>query len=145
MSMGLGVRCIRLFFAGLYVEFSGRDLGLNQLGDWAKRGMWSPVVVFGAEGCGKSAPLKQAVEVLREKGYSVALVSPSADKEGDRLMLTEKLREIGRHRWADLFSMWNMPRDGFKALYSQLPGEMPSFEEVWRLEQREFLAVGAFV
>ena len=41
-------------------------------------------------------------------------------------------REIGRHEWADLLPMWNMPRDGFKQLYDQIPGEKPPFEEVWR-------------
>jgi len=42
-------------------------------------------------------------------------------------------REIGRHRWADLLPMWNMPREGFKQLYDQLPGGKPSFDEVWRI------------
>jgi len=42
-------------------------------------------------------------------------------------------REIGRHRWADLISMWNMSREGFHELYSQIPGEKPHFEEIWRL------------
>ncbi|MEM0464168.1 MAG: ATP-binding protein [Pyrobaculum sp.] len=41
------------------------------------------------------------------------------------------MREIGRHRWADLTPMWNMPKDGFKQLYDQLPEEKPSFEEAW--------------
>ncbi len=42
-------------------------------------------------------------------------------------------REIGRHRWADLLPMWNMPRDGFRQLYDQIPGDKPPFEEVWRV------------
>ena len=41
--------------------------------------------------------------------------------------------EIGRHRWADIMPMWNMPREGFQQLYEKLPGSKPSFEEVWRL------------
>ena len=40
--------------------------------------------------------------------------------------------EIGRHRWADLSPMWNMPKEGFRELYDQLPGGKPPFEEVWR-------------
>ena len=42
-------------------------------------------------------------------------------------------REIGRHEWADLLPMWNMPREGFKQLYDQLPGEKPLFDEIWRI------------
>ncbi len=42
-------------------------------------------------------------------------------------------REIGRHTWANQRAMWNMPREGLKQLYDQLPGEKPGFEEVWRL------------
>ena len=42
-------------------------------------------------------------------------------------------REIGRHRWATLLTIWNMTKEGFKQLYEQLPGPKPGFEEVWRL------------
>ncbi|MEM3326603.1 MAG: ATP-binding protein, partial [Thermoproteus sp.] len=41
-------------------------------------------------------------------------------------------RGVGRHRWAYLFIMRNMPREGFRRLYDLLPGEKPPFEEVWR-------------
>jgi len=41
-------------------------------------------------------------------------------------------REIGRHLWANLMSMWNMSKEGFQELYEKIPGEKPSFEEVWR-------------
>jgi len=40
---------------------------------------------------------------------------------------------IGRHRWADIYLMWNMPKEGFRELYDQIPGEKPPFEDVWRL------------
>ncbi len=43
------------------------------------------------------------------------------------------LREIGRHEWADLLAMWNMPRKGFGQLYEQIPGSKPELEEAWRL------------
>jgi hypothetical protein len=33
------------------------------------------------------------------------------------------LREIGRHEWADLRPMWNMPKEGFRQLYEQIPGD----------------------
>lgn len=42
-------------------------------------------------------------------------------------------KEIGRHRWANISPMWNMDRDGFRELYSQIPSSKPVLEEVWRL------------
>lgn len=39
--------------------------------------------------------------------------------------------EVGRHRWADLVPMWNMSREDFRELYNKIPGEKPSFEEIW--------------
>jgi len=41
-------------------------------------------------------------------------------------------REISRHGWAELMSMWNMPREGFHQLYEKLPGPKPSLDDVWR-------------
>jgi len=40
--------------------------------------------------------------------------------------------EIGRHRWAELTPMWNMPLEGFHQLYEKLPGPKPPFEDVWK-------------
>jgi energy-coupling factor transporter ATP-binding protein EcfA2 len=40
---------------------------------------------------------------------------------------------IGRHRWADVEPMWNMPKEGFKELYERIPGPKPSLEDIWRL------------
>ncbi len=42
-------------------------------------------------------------------------------------------REIGRHTWAHLDILWNMPKEGFKQLYNQIPGSKPDFDTVWRL------------
>jgi len=42
-------------------------------------------------------------------------------------------REMGRHRWAELTPMWNMPREGFEELYEKLPSSKPPFDEAWRL------------
>jgi hypothetical protein len=41
-------------------------------------------------------------------------------------------REIGRHFWAELRPMWNMPKEGFQQLYDKMPGPKPPFEDVWR-------------
>ncbi|WP_238376225.1 ATP-binding protein [Vulcanisaeta sp. EB80] len=40
--------------------------------------------------------------------------------------------EIGRHRWAHIMPMWNMPREGFQQLYEKVPGPKPPFNEVWK-------------
>jgi len=42
-------------------------------------------------------------------------------------------REIGRHRWAELMTIWNMPKNGFEELYGKIPGPKPRFEDVWRI------------
>jgi len=208
-------------FAGREVEFVDREVALGQLREVAERGTLWPVVIYGPEGCGKTALLRQAVEVLREWGYSVIYVNPLG---GGWLVATEDLREVvkrtwrevlggvvnpaapalvdlalavasralkrgkrritiladdafqavgvdkaellvktmlnlieypsadydkivvlvassegvtrervGRHRWAELRVMWNMPRSGFEKLYDVLPSPKPPFDEAWRL------------
>jgi hypothetical protein len=69
-------RRVKLSFAGLEVEFADRDRGVEQVLEWSERGTWHPVVVFGPEGCGKTAWLRQAAEVLRERGYEVFYIHP---------------------------------------------------------------------
>jgi energy-coupling factor transporter ATP-binding protein EcfA2 len=70
------MRRLKLRFAGLEVEFADRDRALQQVLEWSERGTRFPIVVFGPEGCGKTAWLKQAAEILREKGYEVVYVDP---------------------------------------------------------------------
>ncbi len=38
---------------------------------------------------------------------------------------------VGRHSWARVLAMWNMPLDGFAQLYEQLPGPQTPLDEVW--------------
>jgi hypothetical protein len=215
------VERIRLEFApGVETEFVDRDRALAQVAEWAERGTWAPFVIFGPEGCEKTAFLRQAASGLRELGYDVFYLHPLdkvflaevddtdvkslfvdlvrktlEDERWGRLALAvfdltrEILKrrrrkiaviaddvfqaigldkaaayvkgllntiehpvyryesivilvatsegvsrsEIGRHRWADVMPMWNMPREGFQQLYERIPGPKPSFEEVWRL------------
>ncbi len=205
---------------GVETEFVDRDRALAQVAEWAEKSTRWPVVIFGPEGCGKTAFLRQAASGLRELGYDVFYLHPidkvfSAevddpdvktlfadlvrktleDEKWGRLALAvfdltreilkkrrrkiaiivddvfqaigldkaaayvkgllntiehpvyryEKIvvlvatsegvsrEEIGRHRWADIMPMWNMPREGFQQLYDKLPDPKPPFEEVWRL------------
>jgi hypothetical protein len=71
------VRRIKLsFLPGLEVEFTDRDGALRQVEDWAGEGTRWPIVIFGPEGCGKSAFLRQAAAMLRDLGYDVIYVDP---------------------------------------------------------------------
>ncbi len=61
---------------GLETEFVDRDRALVQLAEWAERGTRFPIVIFGPEGCGKTAFLRQAASGLRELGYDVFYLHP---------------------------------------------------------------------
>ncbi|MEM3994277.1 MAG: ATP-binding protein [Thermofilum sp.] len=211
---------IRLPLApSLEVKFADREMALKRMEEWAERGMARVEVVFGPEGCDKTAWLRQSAVLLRELGYHVIYVDPlrkyfeaytdvkevarrlteaAAGALGEARIwlatlaidLTNLLmkrmkkkvavladdvfqaiglgeaakyvkallgvieyppasyervvaviatsegvnkREIGRHRWAYLTPMWNLPREGFRQLYDQIPGEKAPFEEVWKI------------
>ena len=204
---------------GVETEFVDRDRALAQVKEWAERGTRFPVVIFGPEGCGKTAFLRQAASGLRELGYDVFYLHPLdrifaaevddsdvkslfldlvrrtlEDERWGRLAMAvfdlvreilkkrrrkiaviaddvfqaigldkaaayvkgllnmiehpvysyEKIVvlvatsegvtrvEIGRHFWAELRPMWNMPKEGFQQLYEKLPGSKPPFDDVWR-------------
>jgi energy-coupling factor transporter ATP-binding protein EcfA2 len=205
---------------GLQVEFVNRDRAIRQVEELADKGTALPMVIYGPEGCGKSAFLKQAAAILRELGYEVFYINPlDSAYDADvmipdiknafmqfvekalaenaigriawgiidfihRLLKTRKAkiavivddafqaiglqqaaayvkgllnlieypphsyenvvvlvatsegeskREIGRHRWADLTTMWNMPKSGFEELYRKIPGPKPPSEDAWRV------------
>jgi len=70
------MRRVKLSFAGLKMDFCDRDKAIKQVEEFAERGTWHPIVVFGPEGCGKTAWLKQATELLRELGFEAIYVDP---------------------------------------------------------------------
>ena len=70
------VKRIRLRFEDLQIEFTDRDRALSQVSEWADRGTGNPVVIFGPEGCGKTAFLLQAAAMLKETGYDVFYLHP---------------------------------------------------------------------
>jgi hypothetical protein len=59
---------------GVKTEFIDRDRALARVVEWAERSTRFPVVIFGPEGCGKSAFLRQAAEALGGFGFDVVYV-----------------------------------------------------------------------
>lgn len=70
------MRRARLRFANREIEFVDRDIALRQVEEYAEKGTVSPIVIYGPEGCGKAALLRQAKEALEEFGYSVEPILP---------------------------------------------------------------------
>lgn len=70
------MRRVRLRFAGIGVEFVDRDAALKRVEEWAGRGTYPVQVVYGPEGCGKTAWLKQSVALLGELGFEVLYINP---------------------------------------------------------------------
>ena len=95
------VKRIKLSFADLEVEFVDRDRGIEQVLEWSERGTWFPIVVFGPEGCGKTAWLLQVVEILKEMGYNVIYFNPLRKRfeaevgiESVRHTILERVRQV---------------------------------------------------
>ena len=63
---------VRLRFAPkLEVEFIDRDKAVKHVYELGEKGTRYPLIVFGPEGCGKSAWLRQATEILKEMNFDV--------------------------------------------------------------------------
>ncbi|ADM27610.1 ATPase [Ignisphaera aggregans DSM 17230] len=88
------VRRIKLRFADREIEFADREVALKQVEEFAERGTRFPVVVYGPEGCGKTAFFKQAKVVLEEYDYSVVYTNPLAHEEREILLYTPSIRDI---------------------------------------------------
>ncbi|RLF34658.1 MAG: hypothetical protein DRN03_06530 [Thermoplasmata archaeon] len=63
------------FTPGLQVNFANRDQALKQIEHYAEESTRLPIVIYGPEGCGKTALSKQAIEILKDHGYSVIYIS----------------------------------------------------------------------
>jgi len=93
---------VRLRFArGVEVAFADRWRALRQIEGFAAGGTWKPVVVYGPEGCGKTALFRQAFEILEGYGYSVVYVSPLEGEEEWRIRVSPEVAEVAR----DLFNL----------------------------------------
>ncbi len=212
---------VTITFADREIEFVDREVAIRQIKQFAEEGTFPVYVIYGPEGCGKTALLQQAKVILEEEfGYRVIYVNPLAEEAEKVLQFTSSIEDIvrevfslfpepysrivdvainvasrvlrklgevklavlmddifqavgldkaeryvkillnliewpprkyekivvlvtssegitksrvGRHSWADLFTIWNMSREGFRELYEKLPGEKPDFESIWKL------------
>jgi len=89
------MRRVRLRFAkSLEMEFKDRDRALQQIEQLAERGTLFPVVIYGPEGCGKTALFKQVRAVLEERGYHVIHASPLAERAEEILSYTPTLKGV---------------------------------------------------
>ena len=72
--------------------------------------------------------VKSLLELIEypPRSYDV-IVAIAATSEGT------SRAEVGRHLWAWLKPMWNMPRRGFEELYGRVPGEGLPLDRLWRL------------
>jgi len=73
---------VKLRFArGVEVFFANRVRALKQIMELAEKGMYEPLIIYGPEGCGKTALFKQAFEILVSMDYTVVYVNPIEEEE----------------------------------------------------------------
>jgi len=103
------MRRARLRFCGRSVEFVDRDVAIRAIAELGERGTRFPVVIYGPEGCGKTALFKQVVEVLRELDYAVIRINPLAERIDERFSVSEELREfvgeLGAYLLGDVYRL----------------------------------------
>jgi len=91
------LRRVKLGFAGLEVEFVDRERALEQVSELAERGTYPVHVVYGPEGCGKTALLRQAKVILEEEfGYYVVYVNPLAERIEEILEFTPSVGDVAK-------------------------------------------------
>ena len=101
------MRRVRLSLTSdLRVDFVDREQALRRVEYWVERGMSVVHVVYGPEGCGKTAWLRQGAELLRELGFDVIYLNPVEKEfmaevgvEDVKKRLLEILREATDESW----------------------------------------------
>jgi len=89
------VKRIKLSFADRELEFTDRDTALTQISEWAEKGTYPVYVVYGPEGCGKTAFLKQAKTILEEEyGYHVIYTNPLAKRIEEIFQYSPSAKEL---------------------------------------------------
>ena len=86
---------IKVSFAGLEVEFVDRERALEQVREFGERGTFPVYVIYGPEGSGKTALLKQAKAVLEEEfGYHVIYTNPLAKRIEEIFQYSPTAKEL---------------------------------------------------
>ncbi len=98
---------VRLKFArDLEVDFVDRDRALSQIEEIADMGTRFPLIIYSPEGCGKTAFLKQAREVLeKDFSYSVVYTNPLAESTEEIIQYTKDIKNIAK----DLLELFPEP------------------------------------
>ncbi|MCE4599014.1 MAG: ATP-binding protein [Desulfurococcales archaeon] len=97
---------VKLGFAGLEVDFVDRERALEQVRELGEKGTFPVYVIYGPEGCGKSALLRQASEILEgDLGYYVLYVNPLAERLEEVLGFTPSMGDVVR----EVFSLLPEP------------------------------------
>jgi len=90
-----GMRRIRVTFANLNIEFVDREKALEQIRELGEKGTFPVYIVYGPEGCGKTALLGQAKAILEEElGYYVVYTNPLAERVEEILQYTPTVKDI---------------------------------------------------
>jgi len=101
------VKRIKVSFAGLEVEFADRERALAQIREFGERGTFPVYVVYGPEGCGKTAFLKQAKAVLEgEYGYHVIYTNPLVKKAEEVLQYSPSAEAVVKEALNSLPDPW---------------------------------------
>ena len=88
---------IKLRFAGLEVDFTDREAALRQFRELAERGTFPVYIIYGPEGCGKTALLKQVKVMLEEEyNYNVIYVNLLAEEESEIIQYTSSIKDVVR-------------------------------------------------
>ncbi|MCE4613741.1 MAG: ATP-binding protein, partial [Desulfurococcales archaeon] len=89
---------VKLKFSGdIEVEFTDRDRAVAQVSEIAERGTYPVYVIYGPEGCGKTALFRQAREILEDEyGYHVIHANPLAESREEALAYTPSIRDLVR-------------------------------------------------
>ncbi len=85
-----------MFARGVRVYFADRERGLGQLRELAVKGTRFPLVIYGPEGCGKTALLKQAAVLFNGLGYYVVYASPLEGVLEKALWYSPVVRDVVR-------------------------------------------------
>jgi len=86
---------IKTSFAGLTIEFVDRERAIEQVRELGEKGTFPVYVVYGPEGCGKTALLRQTKVILEEEfGYHVVYTDPLAERTEEVLQYTPTIEGV---------------------------------------------------